>query len=352
VICVVSFLAVSLARGTIADAFPGVDAAPWLWIVPVSAFFYGAYEVVSQYAVRHRKYGVLGKRSLIQNLTMSGTQLGLGFIPVQGGLLVGQLLGKFTAILFTFSSDGLATQAFVRDISPKNMRRSLKANWQFPAFLMPSALLNTLGTQAPFVIVGILYGAPIVGLLGLVQRVLGAPAALVSQAVSSVYMGESSSRMRGNAASNLSLFMKATAVLVAISAPFFLVVFLVAPFIFAPIFGAQWEGMGDYAQAMSLGFFLQFVVSPVSQTLVINGARLSQFAWDLGRVIAVILAIYVSRWSGGDALTAVWVYSVTSAVCYGVLWAMCLLKARSVHRYYGGQQGSAAGLIADDLGAR
>ncbi|MGO4276533.1 hypothetical protein AB4Z22_43040, partial [Paenibacillus sp. TAF58] len=85
-------------------------------------------------------------------------------------------------------------------------------------------------------------------------------------------------------------------------------------------------------QALSLAFFLQFLVAPVSQTLIINGAQATQFAWDTTRVVVVILAIYGAFAIGWGPLAAVWAYSIASFLCYAALWLLCYRKARMVDR--------------------
>ena len=328
-ICLVAGGIVSLNTGAIAGAFAGIDAAGWLWVVPVSAFLFGSYEIVSQYAVRHKRYSLLGKRSFVQGAGMSAAQLGFGFFSVRGGLLLGQMVGKAAAIAFMLPGLRLVSGIAVRDMSLRTWKRSMRANWRFPLFLMPSALLNTLGTQIPFVLIGLLYGAPIVGLLGLTQRVLAAPASLIGQAVSNVYMGESAKTHRTATGSNYRFFMKTSTILAIVGVPFFGVVFLVAPSVFELVFGQEWQEAGYYAQAMSLSFLLQFVVGPVSQTLIINNAQLTQLMWDSGRLAVVTGAIVAASAFGADALLAVWIYSATSAIAYVILWLLCLGKARS-----------------------
>jgi O-antigen/teichoic acid export membrane protein len=49
----------------------------------------------------------------------------------------------------------------------------------------------------------------------------------------------------------------------------FLVVFIFSPFLFSFIFGAEWRIAGEYAQIMTVMFFLSFIVSPLSNMFII-----------------------------------------------------------------------------------
>lgn len=325
-ICGLAGLLVAIGGPSIAGALPGVDIGPWLWVVPVSAFFFAIYDVVSQYAVRHHRYGMLGRRSFVQNALMALAQLGLGAFAVKGGLPLGQLVAKAVVVVAMLRATGLGTKAVVADVSLRSMRETLRRHRRFPTLVMPSAFLNTLGTQGPFLLVGFLFGAPIVGLLGLTQRVLAAPASLLGQAISSVFLGESASVLRGKVGSSYGIFLRASGLLAAVGAVFFTVVFLTAPFLFGLVFGEQWVSAGMYAQAMCISVAFQFVVVPVSQTLILNGALGTQLAWDAARLTLVIGSILLAFVVGLDALTAVWIYSACSAMAYIALWLLCLRR--------------------------
>lgn len=328
VITGMSLLVVLVATPTVSSALGSLAYARWLWTVPVAAFFFASYDALSQYAVRRRRYRLLGRRSFGQSSTIAGAQLLFGILAFPGGLLFGQLAGKAAMTSVMVQTLGLR----VSRRPPRTMVHALKEKIveyrRFPLVLLPSAFLNTLGLQLPVVLFSATYGMGVVGAIALTQRVLAAPAALLGQAVSNVYMGESAASRRSKHDQSRLIFFRASAALAAVSLVVFGAAALLAPLVFPIVFGDDWGNAGAYASALCLAVAAQFVVVPVSQTLILTGRQALQLRWDAARVVAIVASILVPAGLGADALTSVLVFSATSAVAYAVLWLFCALAVR------------------------
>ncbi|WBC15115.1 oligosaccharide flippase family protein [Micromonospora sp. WMMA1998] len=316
---------VLLAGDRLAAWFGQPELDHWLWVVPPSAAAMGVVLVLNQFAVRHRRYGVIGRRNLLQSLSVVVTQIAAGGAGLRpGGLALGFGFGQVAAaVVLLRDVRGRGGTARTRPPQPRLLAVARRYR-RFPFLLAPSGLLNILGTQLPVLLIAYWYGSAVAGWLGLTQRVIAMPAALVASAVAQVYLGEIARIARKQPREGRRVFLGASRKLALVAGLVALLVVVGAPAAFSLVFGPQWHSSGVYAQALAVFMAAQLVVSPLSQTLVVFERQALQLAWDAGRVVVVAGAVSVVALVGGSALTAVWTFGVSGALTYGVGWLMSL----------------------------
>jgi O-antigen/teichoic acid export membrane protein len=320
---VLGTVVVAVTGDAIAGSFAQQGLRPWLWLVSPTAAFMGAYLVLNQLAIRHLRYGAIGRRNVFQSAGMTVTQIALGLAHLRPGgmvfgLAAGQLLG---ATSLTIGSRLRGADA-KEGRTPSRAREVARRYRRFPLLLAPSGLLNILGTQLPVVLLAYFYGTAVAGWMGLTQRVLAVPVTLVGTAMAQVYLAQLARSKRSNFALAASLFERASRSLLAVGAVVGLVLLVGGPQIFALIFGQEWLISGKYAQAMSLGLTAQFIGTPLSQTLIVYERQMLQLSWDTARLFLVTTAIVLCSAAGASALTAVWALSLASAVAYLISWLL------------------------------
>lgn len=292
----------------------------WWWLA-AATFAVVLDKVLLTWMVREKRYKALASRNFLQGLGQAGFQVGFAYAPFKSvGLLVGWILGRVVALGGLFSRGGLLTQGVphLRDLTGAARRYR-----RFPLVASWAALINVLGQQAPFLVLGFYYGKVEIGLIGMTTRVLAAPVTLVGQAVSRVFQGEGSEAIRLGTKQLKPIIRANVKALSAISLPVALLFVLVSPPLFAFALGAQWREAGVYAQILALGYAAQLIVSPISQTLLLLEKQGQQLAWDTLRLVATVGAPLLVAAAGGSATAAVFTLSAAFVVCYGALWWTC-----------------------------
>jgi O-antigen/teichoic acid export membrane protein len=302
-------------------AFHQPHLMPWLWIVPATGSVMSSYLVLNQLAIRHRRFGSIGKRNLLQSSSMVLFQLGAGAAGLRpGGLILGlgfgQLLG---AVSLTRGSALQSSEARLgRNIT--RMKAAFSRYRRFPLLLAPSGLLNVLGLQLPVVLIAYWYGSQVAGWLGLTQRVLALPVTLLGTAVAQVYLAELTRAVRGDFDRAQRLFRRVTRTLLIMAVALLVVLMLFAPWLFSLLFGADWHASGEFARALSIGLAGQMIGSTLSQTLVVLERQGLQLAWDAVRVVSSGAVVALGVWSDASALTTMWLLGGVSAALYGLSW--------------------------------
>lgn len=320
------FTTVSVAvLSSIIMCFVGPIAFPDAWnSVPLASVWIGAlvlttgtFSCLVQAVLRSKSYGLVGWRATIQSACISLSQIGLGLLgPHPAGLLGGTVAGRLAG----FGALARGARSLFRSEGGESSRTLIKRYWRSPLILAPSSLLNALGTQMPLVILAAWFGSAAAGQLGMAQRLVFLPAALIGAALAQVFRAEIAQRLRDREGGARKMYLSSS---LRISGVAFLVcvgILLLAPVIMPWILGPEWEQSGQLAQAMAVSASLGLVVSPLSQVYAVYQSRASLVVDSL-RVIFVGGAGAIAWWLELDVLSATWVLYSGQVLNYLVTWA-------------------------------
>jgi O-antigen/teichoic acid export membrane protein len=300
------------------------------WLVCLAVLVMGCYLVASEWMVRERSYGALGRRNLLQGVGQVGTQVGLGLAGVRPlGLLLGFAVGRLLAIGGLMGRTGLLRQPPPGFAA---VRAAVRRYRRFPLLAMPSAVLNSAGLELPLLLVSALYGDVRAGLLGLTVRVVGAPATVIGQAVYQVFTGESGARIRRSDAGMGASVRFAALRLLGVGAVPAVVLVAAGPALFGLVFGPSWSEAGEYARLLAVAYLAQFAVSPVSSTLFLLERQGQELAWVTLRLALTAGGPAICGLVGAPITTAIAVLAVAHLVSYCVLYLLCVRAADRADR--------------------
>lgn len=306
------------------------DGSWWslvLW-VPVVAGLMGAFAVLNQYAVRHRAYGAIGRRNVLMAVSVVVLQIAAGFLDagphgLAAGLAGGQLVGVLSLRHSLRERLGAAS-------APTRAERAvtLRNHRTYPLLMAPAGVVNVLGLTAPLLLVASLFGQTVSGWLGMTQRVLTLPVALLGLALAQVYLGEFSAARREGRRDLERLFLRTSRRLGLAALVMALVVGLASPFAFPLVLGEQWGRSGTYAVALAAAMGVQMVASPLSQTVIVMGYPAFQAAWDVLRLLVCGGAVILSHRLGLEDASTVGVLGAAMCLTYLLSWLMSFWAVR------------------------
>jgi O-antigen/teichoic acid export membrane protein len=337
-LAVVTFVSLAIAAVGLLAAVPlsellGVPRlTDFWWLVALTVFAMGTYQVLSEWMIRERSYGALGRRNLLQGFGQVGTQVGLGLLDLRPiGLLLGLGVGRLAALGGLLSRRGLLRQPRP-DLAA--MRDALRRFRRFPLLAAPSALVNSAGLEVPLLLVSALYGDVRAGLLGLTVRVFSGPSAILGQAVNQVFTGESSAAIREPEGKLGRLLRGAALRLVLVGAVPAGVLVVWGPGLFALVFGLEWREAGVYAQLLAVAYLAQFAVTPVSSTLFLLERQGKELAWGAARLALTAGSVALCGLGGAPITVAIGTLAVGQVIAYALLFGLCLRAADAADREY------------------
>lgn len=211
--------------------------------------------------------------------------------------------------------------------SPPQMRRLAIRYSDFPKYSVASGLAQSLSLLVISILVTRNYSADVLGQFSLAIRIFAVPMTLIAGSVGHIFFQRASKEVQ-QALPLGPVFRKTLRVLALVTAMSSGVLFLVLPSLFAFAFGSEWQEAGELARRLLPGFALQFVVAPLTFTMLVLGRVRLGLVADLALLIGASSTLLLAAYAGAGALDALFWMSGAQATLYiGYL----LLMWRIVH---------------------
>lgn len=292
----------------------GVPALePYLWMVPLGAWVASSYVAIQYWATRKKKFLHIARTRMVQALGGVGTQAGAGWLGAGPfGLLLGHMISGGAGLFGLGREAWIEDRAALRSVTRRSMLEALRRYSRFPKYSALEALANTAGSQLPVIIIAALAIGPEAGYLMLATRVMAAPLTLIGSSVAQVYLSRAAEEMRRG---TLPLFTtRIFDGLVKTGVGPLLFAGIVAPPVFALVFGHEWRRAGDLVAWMTPWSVLQFLSSPVSMVMHVRMRQGSMLVLTLfGLALRVGAILLAARLMPGYIVES---YVVSAAVYY------------------------------------
>lgn len=258
-----------------------------LWMVPLTTFICGLTNALNYYNVRFEKYKVISISNIIRVSVMVVAQIGLAFLGFgYWGLIVGQFLSFFFGNLrMLMTLKGRVHRSMFRISFLKKVARK---NVVYPKYMLPSAIANNLAINMMGVFTQMNYGGVMNGYYSLINRILGQPLQLISNAVSQVFLqGASADKHNGKKLSKT--FASTTKWLLIISIFPFGVLLLWGEPIISRFLGEEWMPMAEYLRYLIPLFMVRFVVMPLINSAIALGRQKATMVWQFFLLTMVLI---------------------------------------------------------------
>lgn len=288
----------------------------YLWILPFGLLAAGTYQALSLWAVRKGTFGLIGRTRLIQAGGQAGAQVVFGASGFgAGGLLLGDVIGRLGGACTIAVGIFRGRPGAKGTITRSRMREMAKRYRRFPLFGTWSALANSAGLHLTPLLVAVTLGARQAGWFTVCQRVMALPSTIVGQAAGQVYLHDAAEAARAQA-SLRKLYVRTARRLLVFGTMLFIPMAVFAPIVFPRVFGSEWQRAGIYVQITAVMFLVQFVVSPLSQTLNVIGRQDLQLGWDISRLVAMVTLFWAARAGGWSDLLTLGTFALMMTVMY------------------------------------
>lgn len=290
------------------------------WLFVLALFLLGVYEIVSLWATRKEAFRSIAVTRISQSVASAGFQLAL--FPLQSfGLMIGFVASRLVGV------NGLAKGllASYRNHPPEWRRlwSSLCKYRQFPLFSLPNELLNAAGRNLPTVLLASFFGPAVAGYYALAERVVAVPVVLIGNATAQVLMTAIPEAYRKGYLR--ALVMSVQGQLLRIYGLPYMVALLVAPEIFAFLFGLDWRVAGQVTQLLVPWLLVRSLSNPL--------APVARAAGKLGTGLIFEVVLVVLRVGGlvlgglmGSPLLTVGLFSAgaTIGILLKLVWLLSL----------------------------
>jgi O-antigen/teichoic acid export membrane protein len=295
----------------------------WVYFVPLSVFSVGLFQSLNYWFSRKKLYKDLAFHKVIQSLvnaTFCVTLFAFKSVPALG-LILGYVFAQVLTAILLFKKSGLLT--LLVNVNINQMLESAKRFKKFPTYSAPGALFNTAAIQAPVLYISNVFELLAVGYFNFVYKIIGGPLALLSTAISQVFL------QRITSGSSVFLYRNVATCALALSSISLPVVFIISFYgreIFSLVFGDNWSHAGEYAEILVFSIAIRFIVSPLSMVVAMERYLKWGFYWQCFTLLFVLMFLYLSKNLSFEKF--VYLYVIQDVFSYLVYFVIILSAAR------------------------
>jgi len=261
-------LALWIVGGSLLALLGASALGQWVVLIAVGQLGAGVVLALTGWAIRTKSFAEIGVNRLTQSGTLVAVQVVLGVLrlgPV--GMLLGSVAGNMAGSGRLASTAWRTHAPAFRSVTWAGIKFAAGRYRRFPIFSSGSALLNSLGEQAPLLLLAGIFGATVGGQYALAVRVSALPVTLVAAAVSQVFVAETARLARDYPSALRGMFGRTTRTLALVAIGPFVLIALLAPILAGLVFGDAWRDTRFFVAVLAPMFYLQLVTSPTGGTL-------------------------------------------------------------------------------------
>ena len=262
------------------------------WLIPISALLSTIYLIFNEWCIRKKWFAVLGKNKISNTAGISGVSIVFGLLKNGAGLIWGQILGQVISSSLAICRVLKSDKHLFAYVSINKMKYFAKKYSNFAKYIIPGQLMNTVAGQMPVFLLSSHFGIYEVGLFALTDRVLGTPLTFLGNAFKDVFKQRAAQdyKIKGNC---IDIYKKTSLTLLGIVIIPFALLFIIAPTLFAFVFGDEWYTAGEYVRYLSVMYMISFVSMPTSWMFVIAEKQKLDMVWQILFLFFTVAALVI-----------------------------------------------------------
>lgn len=321
-------LAAVIAWTPLVSSFSDAVRPFLVWSLPLLLVVTGISLLFTQLAVRSGRYSSIGGRNSAQSLTITASQLAFigtskaaSFNGLVGGAVIGTSVGA--ALLLPFA------KRYQRRVRLTEVRSSVRRYWRFPLVFAPMTSLTLLAQQTPAMFALFAFDATVGGYVGMAERIVAVPLALIGLAAGSVFSGELSHALRTDSPAKERIFLRTSAWLSIPAIGVAVGLLLLAQPLLTLFLGDEWATAAGVAQAMAVVAATRMITNPTRAVFRVLGRARLLTVVEMIRVALLVLAMAISLTMSLSPLTSLTLLFSALAVADVVTWACAWWTVRT-----------------------
>lgn len=339
--CLLVFMLLLLFKQPLLALLSVENIGNLVFLLPLSMLFAARLQITQQLLIRQQQFKVLAKADVMQALIVNLSRLLFGLWQSIAAVLI--TIAVFAYLLHNSLLrlvGGRASTARWQPVSVfrhawsrrywLKLHRTLRQFKAFPLFQTPQALLNAAAQSAPVLMLAALYGSAAAGFYTLAKAILALPAMLLGRAVGDVFYPHFTKAYQQQKPL-VGILLKASLSLAAIGIIPFSVFIFAGPWLFALIFGAEWQTSGEYARWMAVWLYCAFVNTPSVKAVMVLQVQHWAIALNVVTLTLRLAALWYVGYITQDPVKAVAAFALVGVLHSTLFTLMALMFSKTKH---------------------
>lgn len=296
----------------------------YLYFVPLGVFLYNFHQAINYWLIRKKAFKSIAINKVVRRGFEGGTQISLVLSKFSLGLIIGDIIGHLTNLLFSIYlavKNGFSFKL----INYKKIKYVLKKYSEFPKYNLVPGFMSACSYLLPAIFINKFYGSDNAGYFDLAKMLLSIPLALIATSVSNVLLQKTTENIK----TKKSIINDILPVLSIILTIVFIELFTILLFgesLYTLIFGNQWIISGKISKILVWSFVLNFIVSSFS-SLFISMRKIKILSIWQALYFLAILSLYFFRDTNFDSFISIYVlFEVICSISIIIIISLLIYK--------------------------
>ena len=293
IVFVITFI-ILFFKETILNTLNADSLGNILYLVPLSILLAGLAQSFNYWSNRKEYFKNMSNAQISQSISIGVSQPLFKYIGINSGLILGNIVGRIVSVFVLIhkfiKNDRTSLQYVKKEVIIEQMIKYK----DFPLVNSLHAFSDIVRNSGSVMLISSFFGTTVLGFYSLSLRVLQVPIGIIGSALGQVLYKKFSSLHNDN--QPLYPYVKSIMIkLVLIALPIFGILFFIAPDLFAFVFGEKWRVAGEYSRILIPYLFMNFLISPISNIVIVLEKQKEMFLNSLFANIVYILIIYIFK---------------------------------------------------------
>ncbi len=288
----------------------------YILIAILISLFTVIYNVFNEWSIRNKLFKKLALNKIYNSsLTSFSKVIGKYINVFNNGLILGEFIGKFFTSLICVISIFKFNKSISQKVSISKLREVYQKHRNFPRYMLPDQLINTIGGSVHVYIIGVYFSASELGYLSMALSLLTVPVTVISAAIKDVFR-QKANELYLATGSCRDLYVKLFKPIFFLGLFLFVCIYFIVPYAFPIFLGERWVMAGNYAQYLMPFFFLNFVSMSLGGVLVIANRIKVSLYWQIYNVATTVISLLVGALYFNDIISTLVLLTVAKSSSY------------------------------------
>ena len=284
------------------------DNAIAIYLKYLSVFFIigGSSQLLYQYLAKHLEFGKAAQATVVRQIIQALVSIAIAFyIPSATALIIGFIAGGIVEFIILFIFGKKAFISSIKQFNKTNIFQIFRKDYKQTLGILGSQVINVTARLLPPFIIGTIINLGAAGLFTVMDNLITLPINMIIGAISSTSLSVFSKITHKKLAP---ASIRLSSLTLAITAPFFIYIWLFADFIITIFLGPTWTDGGTILKLLAIASFINVAASPISQNFIVRDKAPMLFWWNAIFMVGNVLTLYFGSKQG--LLVAVEYYTI------------------------------------------
>lgn len=269
-----------------------VSQVPSKYLLPFCVMLSVLFQVLANLHNYYERYKSIARMNVVRNIVQAIARLLLSLQQRVNGLVWGVIAGFAGACLVSLR---VARSVCDLRVSTRRLYCAARRYANFPKYVLPSSLLNTLSTNLPVILFALFFDECDVGYFTMTTTLLYLPVSLLGSSIGQVFYKKSAVWELPKVCDFAWQVLCFSGILSLVA---YVVIMLSGRHLFAFLLGEEWRVIGDYATILLPWFVLVLCFSPLSMIFDAKDKQRTEMCLNItafvGRTVAVLACGHAS----------------------------------------------------------